>query len=57
MQDLDGNWWEICYLPPNGYDFPFGSRVDLTGHEELSGAEIRSRLQRPSEHVTDRTYD
>ncbi|MFD4602987.1 VOC family protein [Streptomyces sp. NPDC058464] len=57
LQDLDGNWWEICYLPKNGFDFRFDSGVDLTGREDLSAAEIRSRLQRPLEHVTDRTYD
>ncbi|SFF27725.1 hypothetical protein [Streptomyces mirabilis] len=50
LQDRDGKRWEICYLPPNGYEFRFDSSVDLTGHEELSGVEIRSRLQLPLEH-------
>jgi catechol 2,3-dioxygenase-like lactoylglutathione lyase family enzyme len=42
LQDLDGNWWEILYLPEGGYAFRFrDSRFDLTGRTDLSKAEIR----------------
>jgi catechol-2,3-dioxygenase len=42
LQDLDGNWWEILYLPERGYAFRFAdSRFDLTGRTDLTKAEIR----------------
>ncbi|MCP2339371.1 VOC family protein [Actinomadura rupiterrae] len=34
LQDLDGNWWEICHLPDRGYAFRFrDARHDLTGRD------------------------
>ncbi|MCQ8191069.1 VOC family protein [Streptomyces rugosispiralis] len=52
LQDLDGNWWEICHLPKGGYAFRFEHpEVDLTGREDLSRQEIRSRFQRPLDHL------
>ncbi|MEK8174133.1 FAD-dependent oxidoreductase [Streptomyces sp. M19] len=39
VQDLDGNWWEICHLPQRGYAYRFeNAEVDLTGRESLSRA-------------------
>lgn len=53
LQDLDGNWWEICHLPPGGYRFRFeNSEVDLSGRDDLSPDEIRSRYQRPLDHLS-----
>lgn len=46
LQDLDGNWWEICHLPEGGYSFRFtDSRFDLTGRTDLTKAEIRDIYQ------------
>jgi len=46
LQDLDGNWWEICHLPEGGYAFRFtDSRFDLTGRTDLTKAEIRDIYQ------------
>jgi catechol-2,3-dioxygenase len=46
LQDLDGNWWEICHLPEGGYSFRFtDSRFDLTGRSDLTKEEIRDIYQ------------
>ncbi|MFF3494748.1 VOC family protein [Streptomyces sp. NPDC002795] len=48
LQDLDRNWWEICYLPEGGYAFRYtDARFDLTGRTDLSRAEILRISQRP----------
>jgi catechol-2,3-dioxygenase len=47
LQDLDGNWWEICYLPQGGYSFRFrDERFDLTGRTDLTKAEIQAIYQK-----------
>jgi catechol 2,3-dioxygenase-like lactoylglutathione lyase family enzyme len=52
LQDLDGNWWEICYLPPGGYAFRYQyPELDLTGRDDLSQEQIRSLYQRPLDHL------
>ncbi|MFC9502817.1 VOC family protein [Streptomyces sp. NPDC057002] len=48
LQDLDGNWWEICHLPQGGYAYRFDyPGVDLTGRDDLSQDEIKTIYQRP----------
>ncbi|WPB91947.1 VOC family protein [Streptomyces malaysiensis] len=50
IQDRDRNWWEICYLPEDGYAYRFkDERLDLTGRTDLSRAEILKIAQRPME--------
>jgi catechol 2,3-dioxygenase-like lactoylglutathione lyase family enzyme len=45
-------WWEICHLPEGGYAFRFKHReTDLTGRDDLSPDEVRSRFQNPLDHV------
>jgi catechol 2,3-dioxygenase-like lactoylglutathione lyase family enzyme len=52
LQDLDGNWWEICHLPRGGYAFRFEyPEVDLSGRDDLTREEVRSRYQRPLDHL------
>jgi predicted lactoylglutathione lyase len=55
LQDLDGNWWEILYLPEGGYSFRFNdSRFDLTGRTDLTKTEIRQVFRNAmDEAVTD----
>ncbi|WP_405641003.1 VOC family protein [Streptomyces uncialis] len=56
LQDLDGNWWEICHLPRGGYAFRFeNSEVDLTGRDDLSPQETRSRYTRPEDFLAPST--
>ncbi|WP_432182378.1 VOC family protein [Streptomyces sp. NBC_00063] len=58
LQDLDRNWWEICYLPEGGYSFRFeDDRVDLTGRTDLSRAEVIKIAQRPLEIIVDTPAD
>jgi catechol 2,3-dioxygenase-like lactoylglutathione lyase family enzyme len=52
LRDLDSNWWEICHLPEGGYAFRFEHpETDLTGRDDLSPDEIRSRFQNPLNHM------
>lgn len=54
LQDLDGNWWEICHLPEGGYRFRWDyPETDLTGRDDLNDDEIRARFQNPLEFVPD----
>ena len=53
LQDLDGNWWEICHLPDGGYAFRFEhSETDLTGRDDLTPDEIRARFQNPLDYAS-----
>lgn len=48
LQDLDGNWWEICHLPEGGYAFRFEhAAADLTGREDLTPDQIREIAMNP----------
>ncbi|CDP86697.1 MULTISPECIES: VOC family protein [Mycolicibacterium] len=52
LQDLDGNWWEICHLPEGGYAFRFDHpETELTGRDDLSNDEIRARYQNPQDFL------
>jgi catechol 2,3-dioxygenase-like lactoylglutathione lyase family enzyme len=52
LQDLDGNWWEICHLPEGGYAFRYDHpETELTGRDDLSDDEIRARYQNPLDFV------
>ena len=55
LQDLDGNWWEICHLPVGGYDYRFSADVDLSGRDDLTPEEIQSRFFRPEDHLASTT--
>ncbi|WP_063043348.1 VOC family protein [Nocardia pseudovaccinii] len=58
LHDLDGNWWEICHLPEGGYAYRFNHpETDLTGREDLTDDEIRSRYQNPLDHIPGGTAD
>ncbi|WP_432989852.1 VOC family protein [Dactylosporangium sp. CA-233914] len=57
MQDLDGNWWEICHLPEGGYNYRFSKEVDVTGRDDLSPEEIHSRFYRPEDHLSSTATD
>lgn len=48
LQDLDGNWWEICHLPAGGYAYRFDhAETDLTGRTDLTPEEIREISMNP----------
>ena len=55
LQDLDGNWWEICHLTVGGYDYRFSADVDLSGRDDLTPEEIQSRFFRPEDHLASTT--
>lgn len=54
VQDLDGNWWEICHLPDGGYAFRFEhAETDLTGRDDLTPEQIQAIYQRPLDQIAD----
>lgn len=54
LQDLDGNWWEICHLPDGGYAFRFEhAQTDLTGRDDLTPAQVQAIYQRPLDQIAD----
>ena len=53
LQDLDGNWWEICHLPEGGYAFRFEhAETDLTGRDDLSPEQMQAIYQRPLDQLS-----
>lgn len=54
LQDLDGNWWEICHLPEGGYAFRFEhAETDLTGRDDLTPEQVQAIYQRPLDQIPD----